>query len=217
MDQYFGWIRPLAEFAEKQKRNYPDALGYQLSAWVAKDVLKPFIVESPPFDLTPAQVICKQILFKGGVHLMIEFGHRYEAEVGTFTIRYEGIQEELQGYVDTLALYVSACIAKANGTLVDLTNAGVSQLPGWTALSDTVRLQASKFVLNHGNWAVHELIDDDFVDGRAIMNKIVSRVTGTGQVTPSYARGVRTARDTLGLYMSFIIAFFRGELYFGPA
>jgi hypothetical protein len=110
-----------------------------------------------------------------------------------------------QGYVDALALYVSASGAAAmdipvlGGELLAVLNAS----PPFKLLSPLVREKAASFVIQHEQWGAQNLVPDDLFDGRRFMNKIVDLCEAASS-NPDYHRGVRTARDTMMLYVDLL-------------
>ena len=113
-------------------------------------------------------------------------------------------EDERQGYVDALALYMTICFAVANE--IPLVLADTSSIPGYERLPFGVRANASFFVGENLAWAAKVFRREDLYDGRNFMNELVKKIAAD-EADPSYQRGTRTARDTLLLYVDFIIEF----------
>ena len=79
-------------------------------------------------------------------------------------------------------------------------------MPGFAQLPFEVRVDAGLFVEDNLMWASEMFRRKDLYDGRGFMNELVNKIADD-QGVPDYQRGVRTARDTLGLYVDFVTEF----------
>lgn len=140
---------------------------------------------------------------------------RHSDEAGTFDVD----PDEIHGYVDAIILYIMACYSKANNRspigmsdVMDwfLANEGIR---GWQQLSLEVREKTHLSVLMDGLWEVQELKESDFDNGKNFMEKFVKKVASEN-ASASYQRGVRTARDSLLLYVDFVDACERRKFRF---
>jgi hypothetical protein len=96
------------------------------------------------------------------------------------------------------------CFAVANE--IPLVLADTRSIPGFSQLPFQVRANASYFVEENLAWASRMFRRNDLYDGRGFMNELVKKVIDD-QDDADYQRGVRTARDTLLLYVDFVIEF----------
>src|SRR5688572_10473562 len=202
---------PMIAFFERQKPYYPTVLGYQSDIFVASRIAKPFAVQRPPYDLSPADAVCKHILFGSWTALDVQMCYRNEQNINIFGSE----EEELQGYIDAIALNASACYASSNDTPIESMILGTRDIPGWGTLPEEVIDKAAKFVAKHERWALSEIVENDLYYGGNLMNKVVQRISDDPSVNRTYAKGVKTARDTFLLYVEFILAFLKGEFYTG--
>jgi hypothetical protein len=86
---------------------------------------------------------------------------------------------------------------------------------GWETIPIEVVEKTCKFVAKYGKWAISNIIEDDLLYGKNIMNKIVQLIINEDQVCDSYLKGTRASRDTLLLFVEFILAFLQGKFYTG--
>lgn len=189
--------------AGRKQKKYPDAF-YWLP--LIGEVLAAFSEENYPFDYTPASIVSQNMLnksiaqdFESSIKL------RHLEETGSADVH----QEEIQGYVDSVALYIAACFTAVNDLLIMQEALNLS--PQFTRLPHEVRLMSGKFVRENESWALSELRESDLVDGRNFTNKLVKRVAEKHS-DPFYQRGSRTARDTLLLHVDLAQAFLAGRL-----
>lgn len=198
-------IGSVMRFLEYRKRNkYPDALVFGVS-FVGQLILA-FSKENYPCDYTPASIVSQNMLNKtmpNNFELAIEY--RHNDETGSFDVD----PEEIQGYVDSIALYIASCFARENNVPEMLMADTLDLLPQFTHLSVQVQASCSKFIMENADWAAEELLPNDLDDGRSFMSRVVTRVEG-GMSSQPYRRGSRTARDTLLLYVDVVQAFLAG-------
>ena len=121
-------------------------------------------------------------------------------------------QEELQGYVDAVMLYVSTCMAVESGLPPEnVADQIMARAPTFSELSPRVRAKAREFVSSNTLWCAQQFRPQDAFDGHQFMNALVERV-GASAGRPKYKQGIRTARDTLLMYVDLILAYLAGKI-----
>lgn len=183
--EQFNWLM------EQQRHQYSDALIRGMP-----NPMEALSIMSEPDSPEPAALVAPNILAEHETGFRI----RYLEENGVSGIN----DEERQGYVDALSLYMVICFAVANE--IPLVLADTSSLPGFNQLPFEVRANAGYFIEENVAWASKMFRRNDLYDGRGFMNELVNKVADE-QADADYQRGVKTARDTLLLYVDFIVEF----------
>lgn len=197
----------VTKFFERQKKNYPNALGCRRSFFVATPMIEPFVIQEPPFDFTPAEVVSHNLLFEGYMTLLEEIATLLEEIAGEYKFDHEA----MQGYVDAIGLFVITCQAKFKNTPSANADDLSRLISKWDTLSLTIRQSTQTFLQNNKGWAEKELLPKDHFDGKIFMHKLENRI-GTSHATLSYKHGTRMAKDTLLIYVDFVIALLKGNI-----
>lgn len=190
---------------DRQKEKYPDALVFGIP-FVA-ELISAFSKENYPFDYTPASIVSQNTLNKSLLNnFELAILSRHEEETGSFDVD----PEQIQGYVDSVVLYIAACYTAVNQIPPMFMDETPDQLPQFTQLPIEMRARSKKFIMENAAWALRELQERDLVDGRSFMDKLVKKAASQ-MSNRSYQRGSRTARDTLLVYVDLIQAFLAGK------
>jgi hypothetical protein len=195
---------------ETQQMKYPDALSFGTAS--LGQLIMAFSAENYPFEYTPASIVAQNMLDD----FIIPFTIR-SAEESQLS---ETNPEEIQGYIDSITLFIVACLGASNKVPLTLAADGLQEIPGFDELDVDVRVKAKEFLYKHAEWAMRELgsrdctgfqgFSDKILKRKHFMDKLVERVASQ-ESNVFYQRGSRTARDTLLLHIDVINAFLAGK------
>jgi hypothetical protein len=195
----------------RTKEAYPDALtlGTLFPTYFSAGVKS----AAQAIDFTPAFLVVDNILqirkgedfSKGGFlqDFSSVLGMRHYEETGDSL---EAEEDEIQGYIDSLALFLATSGAAVMSHVGETSFAPVSALhswPGFAKLSTTQQSKANDFVNKHASWAISNLRKQDVIDGKHFMNEVVA-ISKSESHSNLYRRGVLTARDTFNLFVEFV-------------
>ncbi len=191
-------VRGFAHHVTTLRENYPDALDFGVK--YAAGMVALF---SKDHGTTATYVVSNSMLHQRDPL------NDFEAEIRKrHDSTDDDYREEIQGYVDTICLYIATCIATVNALPAVFMEEPLDQVVPFTELPDEVQNMCVIFVSHNADWALREYQDRDAVYDTDFMNKIVQVATSDVSSSRFYQRGARTARDTLALYVTAIVQCF---------